>query len=208
MHTNRYFMFFGQLILLTFLLAGCRSIENAPEATIVWQDDFDDGTVDGWFGHEFHYSEYFVEDGALAFGLGDGFIGHDSDVLHGTWSFDVYLSGDPGRTNAIRFTEGFTNDQNMLIENTLNTEVILFNQFDDAEPLEKRIDLGEVVTGWHHFDITKGTDDVIRVYVDGDFLLELFDDRPFLTDKIFLFSSFEGPAFDNVVVSDAVLYSD
>jgi hypothetical protein len=183
-------------------------VEYAPDATIVWQDDFNDGTVDGWFDHELHPSEYFVEDDALAFGKGDGFIGHDSDVLYGTWSFDVYLSGDFGRTNAIRFTEGVTNDQNVLIENTPSTEVIIFNQFGDAEPVEKRADLEEVVTGWHHFDITKDTDNVIRIYLDGDFVLELLDDRPFVTDKIFLFSSYKGPAFDNVVISEAVLYSE
>lgn len=208
MDRNRYFVISGQLALLTFLLAACGSVAYPPEATIVWQDDFSDGNVDGWFGHEFHPTEYFVEDGTLAFGQGDGFVGHESDVLYGTWSFDVYLSGDFGRTNAIRFTEGFTNDQNMLIENTPNTQVILFNQFDDTDPVEKRIDLGEVVTGWHHFDITKETDGVTRVYMDGDFLMEMLDDRSFVTDKIFLFSSFEGPVFDNVVVRDAVIYSD
>ena len=63
------------------MLADCSSIEHVPAATIVWQDGFGDGKVDGWFGHEFHPTEQFVEDGALAFGQGAGFTGHGSDVL-------------------------------------------------------------------------------------------------------------------------------
>ena len=208
MHRIEYLLCFSMLFLVTSLLAGCSSIEYPSDASIVWKDDFNDGDLNGWFAHELHPSEYFVEDGALAFGQGDGFIGHDSDVLYGTWSFDVNLSGDFGKTNAIRITEGATNDQSILIQNTPNTVVIIFNQFDGSDPKEKRIDLGKEVVGWHHFDITKDVDNVIRVYMDGDFLLELFDDRPFATDKIFLFSSYKGPAFDNIVVSDEVIYSE
>jgi hypothetical protein len=206
MDRNGYSVCFSLLLLATSLLAGCSSIEYPSDATIGWKDDFNDGDLNGWFAHELHPSEYFVEDGVLAFGQGDGFIGHHSDVLFGTWSFDVYLTGNFGRTNAIRITEGATNDQNILIENTPNTAVIIFNQFDGSDPKEERIDLGKEVIGWHHFDITKDADNVIRVYMDGDFLLELFDDRPFTTDKIFLFSSYVGPAFDNIVVSDEVIY--
>lgn len=208
MNRNEYLVCSSLLLVAASLLAGCSSIEFPSDASIVWKDDFNDGDLNGWFAHELHPSEYFVEDGALAFGKGDGFIGHDSDVLYGTWSLDAYLSGDFGRTNAIRITEGATNDQNILIENNPNTEVIIFNQFDGSVPKEIRIDLGKELVGWYHFDITKDVDNVIRVYIDGDFLLELFDDRPFATDKIFLFASYKGPAFDNIVVSDEVIYSE
>ena len=198
------------IFLTSALLVGCSSIETPPDSTIVWSDDFEDGDLDGWFEHPTHASDiFFVEEGALAFGQEGGFIGHSSNVLYGTWSFDIYLIDKIGRNLAgMRFTEGVTNDQNIFIDNMPNTQVIIFNQFDTTDPQEKSVDLGERVTGWHHFDITKDENNVIRVYMDGDFLLELFDDRPYETERIYLFASFEGPAFDNIVVSDAVLYSE
>jgi hypothetical protein len=62
-------------------------------AEIVWSDDFDDGTYDGWTVGEgsFSASEYMLE----ATGEFPNNIYHESSVITGTWSFDVLIETPP-----------------------------------------------------------------------------------------------------------------
>jgi hypothetical protein len=76
---------------------------------------------------------------------------------------------------------------------------------DSNEPLSTFVDLGEQLSGWHHFDITKDHSGLIQVYLDGEWILEHLDELPFDVKKMTFYFCCEGPALDNVVVRDDVI---
>jgi hypothetical protein len=67
------------------------------------------------------------------------------------------------------------------------------------------VDLGEKLSGWHHFDITKDQSGMIKVYLNGEFILEHFDELPFDVEKVVFYSCCEGPALDNLIIRDKII---
>lgn len=193
---------------VVYILSGCRSaseeqvIETEPTPSIVWSDDFEDGNLDGW--DIFYQGNFVAENGALS-SKGEGDIYHLSTVLSGTWSFDLYLISDYGLTHEVQFTEGGTNYQMISVQNLPNTQIWISTQIDPEDARATTIDLGEILTGWHHFDITRESSGLIKVYLDGQYLLEHSDDRPFNVESLTIYYCCSGPVLDNMVVQDQII---
>lgn len=197
---KQFFLHLIYVIILMSLLIACSSSEDA---SIVWSDDFDDGDLDGW---DVWYQKglYSVDDGVLTIKTG-GDLYHKSTVLNGTWSFDLYLDDNSDTTHEFRFTEGTNNFQNLEVKQAHNTQIWITTQRDDGEAIPSYIDLEERLAGWHHFDITRDKSGLIKVYLDGQFILEHFDDREFAAEKLVIMYCCSGPVLDNLVVRDQII---
>jgi hypothetical protein len=187
------------LILGVILLTSCSSRDKS----IVWSDDFDDGDLEGW---ETWWKKgfYSTDDGVLSIKTG-GDLYHESTVLTGTWSFDLYLDNNLGTTHEFRFTESPFNFQNLEVKQNGTTQIWITTQRDGTIPKSSYLDLGEKVGGWHHFDISKDETGMIKVYYDGNFIFEHFDDREFDAEKLVIMYCCDGPVLDNLIVRDQII---
>jgi hypothetical protein len=208
MKREKYILNIMTVTLLAFILAACSSTSGkvpvTPDASVVWSDDFEDGDADGWTSF-WVGGEHPVKNGELTFAEGGGDVAHPSDVLYGTWSFDIYISEPAEISHEVRFTEGVYNYQLLEIRHAPNTQVWVSTQQDPNEPRTDSVDLGEQLSGWHHFDITKDQSGLIQVYLDGEWILDHEDDLPFEVREMTFYTCCEGPALDNVVVRDQVI---
>ena len=200
MKYNRLLLIFITILLQSFLLLGCAA---PPDPSIVWSDDFDGKALDGW-EPLFQNGRFFIDDGVLtATRAGD--VYHSSTVLYGTWRFDLYLDDNTGTTHEFRFTEGTYNFQNLEIKQSQNTQVWITTQKDGSEPISSFLDLGQKLSGWHHFDITKIESGLIKVYLDGEYLFEHFDERSFDAEGLVIMYCCSGPVLDNLEVRDQII---
>lgn len=175
-----------------------------PEIPKIWSDDFEDKNLDEW---ETWYQdgEFYVENGILTSTV-RGDLSHPSSTLFGTWRFDLYLNADDkGATHEFRFTEGVINFQNLEVKQFENTQIWLTTQKDDAETFRTFVDLGEKIEGWHHFDITKGENGLIKIYLDGEFLFGHFDERSFDSESLVIMYCCKGPVLDNLDIQDQII---
>ncbi len=169
----------------------------------IWTEDFDDENLEDWETW-WQEGDFFVENGVLTSTVG-GDLKHESSVLFGTWSFDLLLDENTGSTHEFRFTEGTFNFQNMEIKQYQNTQIWITTQRDGAEPIQTFWDLGEKLTGWHHFDITKEESGLIKVYLDGELLFGHYDERSFDCVSLVIMYCCSGPVLDNLVAQDQVI---
>lgn len=171
---------------------------------IVWSDNFEDENLDGWDTWNAD-GGFFIDNGILT-SLRRGDLSHPSSTLFGTWSFDIYISADDkGSTHEFRFTEGITNFQNIEVKQFDNTQIWITTQKDDDGTFRTFVDLGEKLEGWHHFDITKSENGLIKVYLDGEFLFGHFDDRSFDSESLVIMYCCQGPVLDNLDIQDQVI---
>ena len=200
MSGKKFFQVLIITIIIMTVLPGCSSVEDD---SIVWSDDFDDGELEGW---EVWWQKglYSIEDGVLIIKTG-GDLYHESSVLNGTWSFDLFLDDNSGTTHEFRFTEGTYNFQNLEVKQAENTQIWITTQRDDGEAIPSHVDLGEKISSWHHFDITREENGMIKVFLDGEFILEHFDNREFDAEKLVIMYCCSGPVLDNLVVRDKVI---
>ena len=173
-----------------------------PDPSIVWSEDFEDGDLDEW---EVFYQGNFIVDNGVMSSRAEGDIYHLSNVLFGTWSFDLYIDSTPGLIREVQFTEGGTNYQMISIRNSPNTQIWVSTQMDPNEPESSFIDLGKILTGWHHFEVTRDESRWIKVYMDGQFQIEHFDDRAFDVESLVVYTCCSGPVLDNLIVRDQVI---
>jgi hypothetical protein len=203
---------------------------TTTNATVVWSDDFNDGNYDGWTicnntilengGYGLANSNWSAVDNCLQVNHEDyGIITHPSDVAYGKWSFDF-------RANESQVYEG----QSALIEFIANNEILSTDNWNDpvsyyirymvfAGPEEDKnftlqlrkwydgvattIDTYQtpVVTGWHHFDVTRNTTGWFSVYLNGSPVLE-GEDTDITTSELFWLWFEKGQMIDNIVVDD------
>ena len=200
MFGKQFFLVIIIAIIISSFLSGCSSVEDD---SIVWSDDFEDGELDGW-DVWWQKGIYSIDDGILTIKTG-GDLYHESSVLNGTWSFDLFLDDNSDTTHEFRFTEGTYNFQNLEVKQAENTQIWITTQRDDGEAIPSHVDLGEKLSGWHHFDITREESGMIKIYLDGEFILEHFDDREFDAEKLVVMYCCSGPVLDNLVVRDKVM---
>ena len=177
-------------------------IISTSDPSIAWTDDFEDEDLDGW--EVWYQGNFIIDDGVLS-SRAEGDIYHLSDVLFGTWSFDLYIDSTQGLLKEVQFTEGGTNYQMISIRNSPNTQIWISTQMDPNEPLSSSIDLGKILSGWHHFDVTKDESRWIKVYMDGQFQVEHFDDSAFDVNSLVVYTCCRGPILDNLIVRDQVI---
>jgi hypothetical protein len=175
---------------LLFMASPCK-------ATIVWSDNFSDGTYNGWTVLN---GTFFVEDGLLKTGPGNlDVITYPSyGPSTGTWSFDlwatgwtvVYLVGNSQQDLIILFTE-----QNYYVQ-SINA---VTGTYSSSEEFPGK------ASAWQHLNITRDQDGRICVYDNGTLVVDHVD-ATFVPSSEFFDLSCRGgqAAIDNIVVSDTV----
>jgi hypothetical protein len=193
-------------VLVAILISGCGA-EPTPDPSIVWSDDFEDGDTEEW-EQTMGDDEYLVTDGVLTFGKMGGDIRHPNSVTIGTWSFDLFLQeGFLGETHDVTFLNvPMEMGVWMEIFNLPNTQIWIYSYNDSQEQDSQAfLDLGERLVGWHHFDVTRDDSGQVKVYMDGEFVVDLSDDFPYESEYFYYFTCCEGQALDNVVVRNQVI---
>ena len=175
-----------------------------PALSIVWSDDFEDGDFADWV--EGYTGTIYVNEGVLTIGPDSaGVTAHRSEVVHGTWSFDVLISDQMLAQNHIVFCdEDIVYGLGIEIKTKQNT-VISFRKVESG--IESNVEAFEAegqITGWNHFDITRDEVGNSSVYMNGEPILEYTDELS-ITPYWFYFSEPVGSALDNVVVRDQVI---
>ncbi|MFW9795188.1 MAG: hypothetical protein ACFFEE_12845 [Candidatus Thorarchaeota archaeon] len=185
-------------------------------ATIVWEDNFDDGNYDGWT----------VTDGSWAVVNGNLTAVYDGDTSHqiwslssqvvGTWSFDVFLAGPQMSGNQIRV--GFMGN------GTDTATYFLTIQPADTDSGIK-FELGNWPLGYveiddfrqtcTHIDITRNSAGEMYLYVNKTgpvaepdlAVVSLLQFYLLDTSDRFVISSSnsDGSVIDNIVVNDEIL---
>lgn len=196
---GRSFLIIISIVALACLFLGC----NSESQAIVWSEDFEGGDLAEWETW-WQDGEFIIENGILTSTIG-GDLKHESTIRFGTWSFDLLLDENKGSTHEFRFTEGTYNFQNMEVKQYENTQIWITTQRDGAEPIQTYWDLGEPLTGWHHFDIKKDESGLIKVYLDGELLFGHLDNRSFDCESLVIMYCCSGPVLDNLVVRDQVI---
>jgi len=182
---------------------------------VVWSDNFDDGDYDGWsvtsgmFLAETNTLKA-VSEGSIeryqSISEGSNVVVHPSTVTTGTWSFDVYVTGDgggeilfmmvPGRTYMI----DITSDNIYLWRRGIDEEgrrvggVMLHFPYIVRDPF----------SGWQHIDITREGNGRIRVYHGGKWATGAYDTLLTTSQSFVYIAPSSGMALDNIVVSNTI----
>jgi hypothetical protein len=207
---KRLFISIFVLVLISILISGCGST-TTPDPSVVWSDDFEDGDTDGWeqmLGNK----EHFVSEGAVNFGSGGGAIIYPNSINYGTWSFDVFIPDKGGSTNEIWFIASEIGDTQyaafpITIEHQPFT-VLEFNHLVGEEETvldAVTISEGEILSGWHHIDITRDDNQSVKVFFNKELVYEFNEDFPYDSMAFNYWFCCDGPALDNVVVHDQVI---
>lgn len=193
-------------------------------ATVVWSDDFNDGTYApewticdnltfhdggfGWNGSTWRATNNYLEkvnETQPEWGV----ISHPSNIAYGTWSFDVKANG------TIFFICNSFYDMDDLYENS-SAYFMWFdaNPYDEtfAIYLAKRFDNARTILdshydvplgGWNHIDVTRNTTGYFSVYLDRspDPIMEV-QDTDIDTSEMFWLWFHNGDMIDNIVVDD------
>jgi hypothetical protein len=213
------------LIAVVIVLVLCSSMGTTPSrAAIVWQDDFDDGNLDGWtvFGYESPYSDVMVG-GNFSAASGRLEVSHDdpnfarrnSTVTEGTWSFDMYVPNVADERGAM-YVYIMSNGSRPIPEypadfigvgawrqsasDSWHFIVWSLKGFDSV--IHSSIDR-DPMQGWHHIDISRTSEGQFSFYVNGT-LEDEFTYNGVTTSMYLEFYCYSvtGAAIDNLVVDD------
>ena len=222
MNTERMHIIAG-VTMFVLCISLCPTTVNA---TVVWSDDFNDGTYTpewtvcdnmtfhdgdyGWGGSNWSATNNYLEKLTGAEGYNWGVISRPSNIAYGTWSFDVKANG------TIFFISNNFYDMDDLYEDassyfmwfdvdTYEEEftIYLAKRFNDARTIldaHSKIPL----TGWNHIDVTRNTTGCFTVYVDGSPIIEV-EDTDIDTSEMFWLWFHNGDMIDNIVIYDEVL---
>ncbi len=205
---------FGMAGLSSPLECNIEPLRNSEQkylnAALMWSDNFDDGDMDEWITHEFQGYEpnYTVIDG-IVYSQGEDYMniaGHNSSVVYGTWSIDVYVNRPTGieiiETAAIG--TGYSQDAYEVVFDPDVNQVYFQELYATSDTtwgsiVHDRKDMNPL--GWHHLDVTRDLKGYFCVYLNRSLILEAVD-LTVTTSNVFAVA-FAG-AFDNVVVNNTV----
>ena len=171
-----------------------------PTLSIVWSDDFEDGDYDGWEAG----GSIYVNEGALTVGPDmHGDIARRSEVAHGAWSFDVFISDQMMALHriGIMYDEEIIYGLGILIKTEQNTLISYFQRESGITSVASEFEMEGQISGWNHFDITRDEEGNSIVYLNGEPILEHKDELS-ITPCWFAFLGPIGSALDNVVVRE------
>ena len=221
-----------QLIAGAAMFALCISLcPTTANATVVWSDDFNDGTYApewtvcdnltssgfhngdyGWNGSTWTATNNYLERPTEDF-TEWGIISHPSDIAYGTWSFDVNASGTIFLiSNSFYDMDDLYEDGNsyfLFFElDTYEEEftIYLAKRFDDARTIldsQSQIPIAD----WHHIDVTRNMTGCFIVYLDGSQIMQVVD-TDIDTSEMFWLWFYLGDMIDNIVVDDEVMRRD
>ncbi|MFW9767371.1 MAG: hypothetical protein ACFFF9_14530 [Candidatus Thorarchaeota archaeon] len=181
-------------------------------ATVVWEDNFDDGT---------YAPEWTVTEGAWeasngyleAVGSIRNTISHNSSQVEGTWSFDifyVYVENNHGSLT-INYIVNGSDDYHLTISQPGNVGI------GPRLTLQGGISLNvsDFVVGsetWTHFDITRNSIGETHVFVNktgpiAEPTISIVDTTHSYSEQFRITCAFdaEGSRIDNIVVDDEIL---
>ncbi|MHA2313190.1 MAG: hypothetical protein ACXADC_09085 [Candidatus Thorarchaeota archaeon] len=219
---------------LMHLIAGftmfvlCISLCTATSSATMeeaWEDDFDDGNIDGWSVQGFNTSTFpwtpmpgniTAEDHTMrVYSEWWSEAWRTSNVAYGSWAFDVHCVDTPNERSYIAFVSGSPvlvpeDIDTMPFEYGIITVVGQYDSYSSAFVLYQRPSdspllepLGhydvEEVSGWWHINITRDFDGNFEVYFN-DTLGITVTNTTHTTSDLFTFTAEAGYALDNIVV--------
>jgi hypothetical protein len=190
----------GRTLLVMMGLVIAVVITPPSSAQLVWQDDFEDGNLDGW---TVSYGNFTIEDGALTLEndtVPTGLIYHPSTGVVGSWSFKI-----TGRGWGIYFIDTAIPGPNMygylLVRGV--------DRFGEVFYLEKLLnDSGERLMSYRYtgheysnqVNITRNINGDFEIYIDNGLVIEETD-ASIMESAYFIYSAaMNGSALDNVEV--------
>jgi hypothetical protein len=193
---------------------------TTSDATVIWQDNFDD--LDDWtiFGYENTSSQVRIEgnfsaaDGTLKVLDDDVNIArHESSVTVGTWSFDMYVPNDGDGEISV---EIMSNGTQSWVETTTNNSLVVVGAYPEDDRFRvwwrKLTSSGVLATisdiplpGWHHIEVSRTSDHHFYVSFNGTLKAEFVSDSVTKSTYLQFFCyNAAGAAIDNLVVRDDV----
>ncbi|MHA1576456.1 MAG: hypothetical protein ACTSU3_03770 [Candidatus Thorarchaeota archaeon] len=190
-------------------------MSSTRTASVVWDDDFDDGNMDGW-------TTWAVYGGTVAnFTVEDGIVychdnqinlaGHESAVAYGTWSFDIFIEGTqysavhfitgPWQNGSLDYPDGYRLHFSIETNFGMIQSGIHLVSDDDGQLAFKEMN----PSGWHHTVITRTDNGHFCVYVDDSLMIQTIDNG--ITSSEYFGFSFEEDTecgFDNITVSNSL----
>jgi hypothetical protein len=221
------------LLLLQALLSGSSIVHSTSEFTPSqdpsWSDDFEDGNYDDWVtyggyqGDEKTPGNFTIVDGALfAQEHTWNWAFHDSEVVTGTWSMDIYAVDREHHELMVPFIlENHTLEdiwKNGYMVQLLTGPYSPIQTENDGLALLRAITYPSDLTwfqyaatgelnGWQHLDITRDSYGQMCVYLNGTFYLSAIDNM--ITEStLFGFACREGHGIDNVTVTHNLITID
>ena len=187
-------------------------------ADVVWEDNFDDGILDGWtiLGYENSTSPVEIEGNISAASgmlkvLDDdmNIARHNSTTNVGTWSFDLFVPDDGyGSINVEFMSNGSTcsalgNASFVAVRAWLEEDkFVVWRMVGSGSVILESIYV-DSLQGWHHIDVCRSSDGRSRFYFNGtleaDFTQNVVSSSTYLQ---FLCHNATGAAIDNLVVDD------
>ncbi len=175
-------------------------VTTPSSAQLVWQDDFEDGNLDGW---TVAFGNFTIEDGTLILEndtFPTGVIYHPSTGVVGSWSFKII-----GRGWEIDFIATAWTGPNMYGYRLFRG----FDQFGEAFFFEKILNDSVERLVWYSYagheysnqvNITRNIEGAFEVYIDGELVIESTD-ASVMESSYFCYSAHgNGSALDNVEV--------
>jgi len=198
-------------------------IDISQPSSVVWSDDFEnvtktlsEWTIDGIYIDGYEYiPNVTVSDGLLYSnlyfnGTGINLLTHNSTTATGTWSVDVFPGEDFVYVMIFFMSPYWSSDY---MGSPLGYTVIIdpsqtilgYWDSDPAGNLLMTLDSASIsmTTGWYHIDITRQSDDMMYVYIDGVLWLQ-GEDSTHHSSEHFRLKTYGQTIFDNVTVSDTV----
>jgi len=235
MKSNDIAKVFMLISIVGVLIVGCNQVVSepppTPDVSLVWSDDFEDGTLDGWERLSIQGGDFVIEEGALKAEVGElGFfnslIEHPNSITSGTLSYDFYIPDySEGDLSYPRTMVGLFNNISLkgdYIENPVyrwwenpdlhslaldySSGVIYLTIISGGKSIVFAQYPNKDYLGWLHMDATLDDHGKVLIYLNGEQIFEYTDER--LKDTQY-FSMTPGHTshemIDNIVVRDKVI---
>ncbi|MFX1560990.1 MAG: hypothetical protein ACFFBL_10420 [Promethearchaeota archaeon] len=175
-------------------------ITTPSSAQLVWQDDFEDGNLEGW---TVIYSNFTVENGVLRLEndtYPSGEIFHSSTGVVGTWSFriigqiwevDFIATARPGAyMNAYCLVKGVDRfGRAFYFKKILN---------DSVEQIARYGYNGN--DSWNHVNITRNVVGAFEIYIDGELVINKADTSVLESSYFIYYALGNGSGIDDIEV--------
>ncbi len=201
-------------IVCSLLLFLTLQIPNS-NATVVWSDDFNDGNYNDWTILEGTYNatNEYLETTNPAQSLMHQ-IRHDSSVIYGFWSFDLYVNASttslitPNHIILLMADE-LEDSINHHATNAFELDVVTNTEWVGIRLSKYTPEGWDVLAatslsafdGWQEFNITRDCYGNFDIYLNETLQLEWTDNSIF-TSNYFVWRALEYNAIDNIVVGE------
>ncbi|MFW9907488.1 MAG: hypothetical protein ACFFEF_02845 [Candidatus Thorarchaeota archaeon] len=209
------------------MFALCISVcTTTSEATVIWEDNFDDGVLDGWTLFKYENLVTSVKDpgnfSAADFTLkvlddDMNFARHNSIVNVGNWSFDMFVPNNEyedwamyvyimsnGSRQIPTYPSDFIAVGAWKRSTSHSATFIAWTMKGSGSDIQKSI-TRDPLQGWHHIVVSRNSDGRFLVYFNGtleaDFTYNGVTTSTYLE---FYCYNVAGAAIDNVVVEEVV----